>query len=178
MVNQPSSNSLARVKSNSTTFTTATAATSHSSRTFSSAKSLSSVHSDYGCTIGSPAGREVGLPRNKVSGTIKLFWTRPTQSRFTQTTTSGRGGLGNAHDHVLENGVFERVLAFEDAVIRSHREVKAARRTGRGGAGNIKASKGDKYGCECHLNIPPGSLPQFVSRTNDGFLQRSPSVRF
>jgi hypothetical protein len=76
-----------------------------------------------------------------------------------QTTTSGRGGLGNAHDHVLEKGVFERVLAYEDAVTRSHREVKAARRTGRGGAGNIKGSKGDKYGCECHPNIPLRSPP-------------------
>ena len=75
-----------------------------------------------------------------------------------QTTTSGRGGVGNAQHHVLEKGVFERVIAHEDAVIRSYRDtqaMKTSRTTGRGGAGNIKRSKEDlfKDGCECHPNI-------------------------
>jgi len=89
--------------------------------------------------------------------------------------------MGNVHDHVLEKGVFERVLAHEDAVIRPHLEMqgfKASRSTGRGGAGNIKRSKEDKDGCECHPYTSYLSSPVALCPTNDGgFLQRPPSGR-
>ena len=68
-----------------TVATSGSRATSSSGRTGSSAKSLSSSqneHPDYGCSIVSPAGREVGLPRNKVGGSIKPSWTRPTNRDF------------------------------------------------------------------------------------------------
>ena len=48
--------------------------------------------------------------------------------------------MGNFHDHVLEKGVFRRVIAYEDTVIQPYREMQArkiARTTGRGGAGNV-----------------------------------------
>jgi Protein of unknown function (DUF3602) len=63
-----------------------------------------------------------------------------------QTATSGRGGAGNLYSHVLEDGVFERVIAHEDVLIRQHREMqisRPARWTGRGGVGNIKRSEDD-----------------------------------
>ena len=50
------------------------------------------------------------------------------------------------HQHVLEDGVFKRVIAHEDVLIRQRREMHAdqlARGTGRGGVGNIKRSDDD-----------------------------------
>ena len=50
------------------------------------------------------------------------------------------------YDHVLEDGVFERVIAHEDVLIRQLHDIQAeqaARRTGRGGVGNINRAMGD-----------------------------------
>ena len=50
------------------------------------------------------------------------------------------------HHHVLEDGVFKRIIAHEDVLIRQRREMQAdklARWTGRGGVGNIKRSDED-----------------------------------
>jgi hypothetical protein len=166
------SDGLAQVKSNNTTVTAATAATRatrHSTTTGFSAKSPSTLseevtNADYD-NIVSPAGREVGLPRNKVCGSIKFLRTRPSTMLCVQTTTSGRGGAGNAYDHVLEKGVFERVIAYEHILIRQYRKMQAPRdsqRTGRGGAGNVRSSTGDlnKDGSESRPGI---FLPHFLA---------------
>ena len=50
------------------------------------------------------------------------------------------------HHHVLEDGVFKRVIDHEDSLIRHRRDIqpdKVALRTGRGGVGNVKRSDDD-----------------------------------
>jgi Protein of unknown function (DUF3602) len=125
---------------------------------------------------GSPATR-YAIPSN--SSELCQF----DHASIVQTTTSGRGGIGNAHDHVLEKGIFERVIAHEDVVIRQHREMRAlktSRTTGRGGAGNIKRSKKEelkKDTCEYRSNILILSSPLVLYSTDNDFYQRPPCGR-
>jgi len=186
-VTPPSPNGLTQVKPKNTTATTVAAranVTHQSNSKGFSAKSLNTLpeehitHPDYGDNIILPAGREVGLPRNKVRGSIHLFVLGPKLDHASvQTTTSGRGGAGNCHGHVLEEGLFERVIAYEDLVIQPYRETQAlknSRTTGRGGAGNVGRSTDNlsKDDCELYPSILLPSSPLFPP--NDYLLLQRP----
>lgn len=63
--------------------------------------------------------------------------------------------MGNVTVTAADEGVFERVLAHEQAIVESIRErrgvKKGARSTGRGGMGNIKKVKGTPGSDACEF---------------------------
>ncbi|CAG7850166.1 SubName: Full=Uncharacterized protein {ECO:0000313/EMBL:CCA74643.1} [Serendipita indica DSM 11827] len=68
--------------------------------------------------------------------------------RMKMAVSTGRGGAANYFPHVLEEGVFDRVMEYEMTRIQVYKSQQAAKRTRRRTNSNVKSSKASSIGSD------------------------------
>ncbi|CAG8680322.1 1146_t:CDS:2, partial [Acaulospora colombiana] len=107
---------------------------------------------------------------DKVSTSKKIIEVEPPRLKATY---SGRGGAGNGWVHVVEDGVFDRVMQYELGKAKAYRAEKDAKRRTRTDS-NAKSTKASSVGsddCEYH----PTNLTTEVVREPLFNMQSSPA---